>query len=180
MSHMRTPLTKEQVVDMQACLYEWLGIRQANGQGTTVSSADITKSCLLGRMLIEGKPPLPTPPPRAYSAPWYAVVENNGADLPGGVFQSVEGPYDNIAWKAKAWPASNRWLSICQDLWHIEREIPGGYIVTHERLKGEWTLRHRTEEDPVVRGGTTRNHETGKYEEFYYGLADWVLIGPAQ
>ena len=37
--------------------------------------ADAWHSALLQRLL-DGKDPLPVPPPRAYSYPWYALIEN--------------------------------------------------------------------------------------------------------
>lgn len=39
-------------------------------------SPALAKSCLMGRMLYEGKPPLPEPPPLVFSAPAYHLVEN--------------------------------------------------------------------------------------------------------
>ena len=41
---------------------------------------DLLKSCLLGRLLMGGDP-LPMPPPLAYAAPWYDLIEEQGVDL---------------------------------------------------------------------------------------------------
>jgi len=60
-------------------LLRWLQIREENGiafpSGLSQFNADIGHSALLNR-LMEGKEPLPIAPPRAYSYPWYHLIED--------------------------------------------------------------------------------------------------------
>lgn len=169
--YMKTPLTEEQAADLRDCWMEWIRIRTENGKPEFPTSSDVYKGCLLGRMTMQGKPPLPDPPPTSYSAPWYELIEKNGADLQGNWFQHVEGPYDGPLGK------EGKYFSICQDLWLIVLEVDGVYTLNHPRAPGDWKLRHRTEADPVVRGGMTLK-EDGRYVPYYLTEKDWILIGP--
>ena len=170
---MRTPLTEEQAHDLRTCYQEWLRIREENGYKNPPTSADIYKGCLLGRMTMQGKPPLPTPPPLAHSAPWYGLIENNGADLSAD--HGIEGPYDsgNSVYK------EGRWLHIYQYPWKIiSGDDSSGYLVTNDRVVGHWTLRHRNDDtDPLVQGGTKRMPD-GSWVPYYLGSKDWILLGP--
>jgi hypothetical protein len=172
MPYMRTPLTEEQAADLRDCWMEWIRIRTENGRPEFPSSADIFKGCLLGRMTMQGKPPLPSPPPTSYSAPWYSLIENNGANLHGGQmgFSDVSGPH--------RWTEEDDWLFICQYRWKILRMEGAAYIITCDNAPGEWTLRHRTKDDPQVRGGRTLQ-EDGTYGPFYLNESDWILVGPS-
>lgn len=160
---MRTPLTDDQARDLRSCFYAWEQIRRENGYDSTPTGIDIEKSCLLGRMTMEGKPPLPTPPPTAYAAPWYALIENGRADL---LRHDVWGPTDLDGATV---------MGICHTAWNVVRlGDPSGYVITHEKAAGEWVLRHRTESDPQVRAGTRRQSD-GSWTPFYADADDWVL-----
>lgn len=52
----------------------WLDILDKTGHGSP-TPADVDHSGLLYRLL-NGKPPLPEPPPRSFSYPWYSLIEN--------------------------------------------------------------------------------------------------------
>lgn len=57
---------------------EWLDILNEVGYGSP-TMADVDHSALLHRLL-EGKDPLPEPPPRSMSYPWYELIEK-GEDI---------------------------------------------------------------------------------------------------
>ena len=65
-------------------LIKWLEIREENGRAfpsnLTQLRCDMDHSALLQR-LVEGDEPLPEPPPRAFSYPWYELLEK-GVDHP--------------------------------------------------------------------------------------------------
>jgi hypothetical protein len=61
-------------------VWEAANEREHRTQGQ-VHLVDLRKSCLLGRMLFDGKAPFDDPPPLAYSAPWYALIEQGCAGL---------------------------------------------------------------------------------------------------
>lgn len=174
---MRTPLTDEQAHDLRLCYQEWLRIREENGYENPPTMADIYKGCLLGRMTMVGKPPLPTPPPLAYSAPWYNLIERNYANLHGSPFHEVSGPYD----PSNSIVTEGRWLSICQSLWRIvSGDETSGYLVTNERcIGGPWTLRHRNDTDELVQGNSRRMAD-GSWVPSYMNELDWILIGPIE
>lgn len=73
-------LTWEQVPWIWSRVYEWRSIyHDEKGEYPDLNNtANMSKSCLLGRMLVEGKDPLPEPPPVCCAAPWYAYVEQTG------------------------------------------------------------------------------------------------------
>lgn len=64
------------------CLFRWLQIREQYGyefpQDYCKLRIDADHSALLDRLL-QGKEPLPEPPPRAFSYPWYELIENGFA-----------------------------------------------------------------------------------------------------
>jgi len=71
------------------------------------TAADIGLSALLGRIL-SGRAPLPSPPPRAYSYPWYDLVE-------------LDGPH----WAYEMWEQDNI-AFICQTAYRVlERDVAG-------------------------------------------------------
>lgn len=63
-------------------LLKWLEIREENGiefpSSLSSLKIDIDHSALLQRLL-EGKDPLPIPPPRSFSYPWYDLIEKGEA-----------------------------------------------------------------------------------------------------
>lgn len=71
-------------------LVRWLNIRAQHGYEFSRDQyqffADIDHSALL-RRLLEGKEPLPEPPPRSFSYPWYSVIED-GEGSPIEVWES--------------------------------------------------------------------------------------------
>jgi hypothetical protein len=63
-------------------LYTWLKIREENGfdfpKDRISLDCDARHSALLDR-LFQGKEPLPEPPPKAFSYPWYKLIEDGYA-----------------------------------------------------------------------------------------------------
>ncbi len=88
--------------EYEICLkmVRWLEIRKewCPSSEWLPSDADISKSALFER-LMNGIEPLPYPPPRGLSCPWYAVVEDKGPHFAGDMFKGKEnglGPYFHI------------------------------------------------------------------------------------
>lgn len=70
------------------CLLRWLELREAGANYRPLSNTlriDVAHSALL-RRLLDGKEPLPEPPPKAMSYPWYDLVEQ-GKGEPFEVFE---------------------------------------------------------------------------------------------
>lgn len=65
-------LTKEEI-RVLGCVKRWLDIKNRN-RGDMITSADVDHSALLNRLL-DGKEPLPEPPPLMNSYPDYNAVE---------------------------------------------------------------------------------------------------------
>ena len=70
-------LTRRQIDEHSHIFTRWWSLR-AEYARPVASSADVTKSCLLARMLM-GKDPLPDPPPTWHSSPWYELIEDGEA-----------------------------------------------------------------------------------------------------
>lgn len=102
---------------------------EAQGSWPTFNEANLMKSCLLGRMLYEGKPPLKVPPPTNHAAPWYSLLEEGQSDL------SRDAVY---------FPDTQHVL-ICGMQWAIlDRSFqPNLYVVTYgdSNIVGKWVLR---------------------------------------
>lgn len=82
--------------------------------------ADIDHSALL-RRLIEGKQPLPIPPPRAIGYPWYDIIERGHAT----VFEVLVREADN-------------YILIEQMRWNLfEKRGDRSFIVTYDKLQQE-------------------------------------------
>jgi hypothetical protein len=79
---------------LHAAVRQWLQIREDNGIPFPASwsslCADMDHSALLLR-LQSGKDPLPEPPPRSYSYPWYDLVEMGMAEGNFEVFEHTFG-----------------------------------------------------------------------------------------
>src|SRR4051812_42760311 len=95
-------ISVEACIGFAAALVKWKEIREANGNSAEINYAALYKSCLL-RRLLSGKEPLPLPPPTAYSAPWYEIVEEGYAErnevnfyLEGNPIRPSLGPAANI------------------------------------------------------------------------------------
>ncbi len=73
------PLTDD---ERKFCQYfiKWLEVRRDWYTGAVPSDIDCYKSALLER-LRNGLEPLDFPPPKGYSCPWYALVEDRGPHL---------------------------------------------------------------------------------------------------
>lgn len=65
------------------CFLRWLEVRERergrDGESAWSLCIDAMHSALLQRLL-DGNEPLPKPPPRAFSYPWYELVERGCAD----------------------------------------------------------------------------------------------------
>jgi hypothetical protein len=81
-------LALEQERTLQA-VAEWLEVLAESNYGMPTSS-DVDHSALLHRLL-EGKDPLPDPPPRSMSYPWYELIEKGEAIAEIHEFPPVEG-----------------------------------------------------------------------------------------
>jgi hypothetical protein len=72
-----------------SCFHKWLSIREENDipfpNNLLKLRIDMDHSALL-RRLLEGKEPLPIPPPRAFSYPWYELIDY-GCSEPNEVWE---------------------------------------------------------------------------------------------
>lgn len=141
-------LTAAEIDDIEqhykAALLTWLAI---SGAGD-VSWVDMEKSCLL-RRLCDGKQPLSQPPPTAFSAPWYELIED-GKGNPHGVYEdATELRYsliiDQTSWAVEKQVGPQEWLVryltareighpknvLSADLWRVykvaEGKTPAGW-----------------------------------------------------
>jgi hypothetical protein len=169
---MRTPLTNEQSKDIWKCIYRWEAIRRENGYRSTPTLIDVSKSCLLGRMLLEGKPPLDIPPPTAHAAPWYKLIEDGYAVF-SSKFNFLYGPMP--AEKYSDYHGNNRFvMNICGCLWGAEYEGEFSYQVFHDGAPGKWILRNLRPEDGQFEGGLERQMD-GSFKPFFLNENDWIL-----
>ena len=81
----------------------WEQITSREGYDYTMNGVTFEKSSLLHRLL-DGKDPLPDPPPTQFSYPWYDVIEGTGPWLKN------EGSF---------WPQTPDVAIINQSPWHI-------------------------------------------------------------
>ncbi len=110
-------------------LEQWARIRRAAGEDVTIcgaGGASMRKSRLFFRLMTLDRDPLPLPPPRAMSGPWYAVVEDGCADL-GGECEPVDDD------RVSVWGDSR---------WRVLQTIEPGraHVVTHPGAIGRWSL----------------------------------------
>lgn len=125
---------------------------------------DMEKSCLLGRMTMEGKPPLPEPPPTCFSAPWYNLIEDGHAHLWLNEF-TVYGPYDDQS-------DFERIINIGQRKWFVFAEDERGILCKYKRDGDLWRLRKLEPEERTVAGG--QNYQTGA-TLYYDGILERVV-----
>lgn len=150
-------LTADQIHAVWRAVQIWQRVYfDAKGEHLEFTQANLQKSCLLGRLLRDGKPPLPNPPPLAYSAPWYSLIENGRAQITA---RDIYAGYDG-------------YMLICQDRWEIvsKSEHDEQWALTH-RNTGEvrWLLRPITSEDePQVCGQRRGIGDT--WEPTYYDM----------
>ena len=73
-------------------------------------SVDLDHSALL-RRLLEGKPPLPVPPPSSYGYPWYELVDNGFAEPTDvRVRSSEELSINQFPWRIRECRGPLEWL----------------------------------------------------------------------
>lgn len=104
-------------------LFKVLEIRLENGydfpRDLNHLKISIRKSALFHR-LMEGKEPLPIPPPRAYSYPWYNLIED-GYGYPFEVWEATDKAFVNF-------PA----VGIDQSIWKLIEKIgENDFIVSY-------------------------------------------------
>ena len=108
-------------------LQRWARIRVDAGGSPDIIGPAIGHSALLQRMLVEGKDPLPLPPPKFHRVPWYALIEERGADL--GAHEVVVADDTVAIGRVTGWRI-------------LETVIPGSScVVTYPgRAIGRWSL----------------------------------------
>lgn len=133
-------LTETQGARLWEALQIWRDtVIEAKGKPPEFNEVNVRKSCLLGRLIYEGKPPLPDPPPRFCSAPWYGLIEN-GRDF---LFREFY-----------VWTHDDKVVIGQDDGWHlVERHDDGAIVVEYPR-NGLWLLRD-VRDDERVEGGRT-------------------------
>ena len=113
----------------------WLYIREDAGyhfpDNIDSLRIDMSHSALLHRLL-SGKAPLPSPPPKHFSSPWYELIED-GFAIPFEV------------WETKGTWAEDNFehdtIYIDQQPWTVvESRGPRDWLVKHERDDGVWRL----------------------------------------
>ncbi len=76
-------MTKDDANNFIQATFKWLQLRAYHGCDTEVSPTrfrvDAQHSALLERLL-EGKDPLPEPPPKSFGYPWYHLIEDGCAE----------------------------------------------------------------------------------------------------
>jgi len=101
-------------------LTRWLEIRDRYGHHLTTLSqlkADIDHSALLERLL-SGREPFPEPPPRAFSYPWYELVEDGRSEAleaqlieqDGGLFPKGTLIIDQAPWVVLETLGPDSWI----------------------------------------------------------------------
>lgn len=133
-------------------LISWLKIREL-GMGSFPASTDglvlaMYKSALLQRMM-EGKDPLPEPPPKTFSYPWYSLIEN-GVGYPTDVWEA-EGLEEEMFGKI---------ISVNQFQWKIIEKVgPENWIVTYyhsfdhekQRADGYWQVYRQENKEWIIK-----------------------------
>lgn len=114
------------------CLLRWLRVREEAGhpfpQSLRQLEADIAHSALLTRLL-EGKDPLPEPPPRAMAYPWYELIEKGRAEA-YEVFELTGGVEEGSGYQV---------LVVDQYPWKIVKKVSEDeYLVTYDEGKTQW------------------------------------------
>lgn len=137
-------MTIKTSTDLHNCLRKWLEIKESEGHRVDLDSVnlvDVAHSSLLNRIINE-EIIFPEPPPRAYSYPWYDLIENKCAQL-----FKYEVFFDDHS--------EEPMVGICQSLWKIvENTSTNKYIVTYsaghndkERWSESRWLLEKTEQD---------------------------------
>ena len=138
-SHVPPPLHMVDTIENRRrilyCILVWLSICGENGRAFPESLVrlriEMEHSALLQR-LIEGKNPLPEPPPLSFSYPWYDLIDKGWA-VPFEVLDSK----GTCAEKT----FGDRALFINQTRWRIvRRPKKGEWVVRHIRAPGLWRV----------------------------------------
>ena len=127
--HGAPPLYARDLAMLQACRLWIQTVRSSGGYygpDWLPSDVDFSKSRLFWR-LRSGKPPLPQPPPTAYSCPWYEVIEEIRPHWCFGDFHLlVEGPGT----------LDDPKIAIAQSVYDLVERTAQGYLVRF----GPWTF----------------------------------------
>lgn len=119
---------------------KWLAIREENGIPLPTELMSLTidahKSALLRRML-SGKQPFPIPPPKAFSYPWYDLIEKGWAEPfevyePTGWAKGITG-YPALVIDQSPWLVINK---ISDEEWIVTYMY--GHFEKQERAPGQW------------------------------------------
>lgn len=166
MSDERAPgapiLTEEQAGRLWEAIETWKRVyREEKSKPVDFTEVNVRKSCLLGRLIFEGKPPLPVPPPRFLSAPWYDLIENGRSHL----------------WREfGVWTDGNRVVIGQDDGWELLETRDGGAMLLAYPRNGRWLLRDvRPDEPPVLGGQTIEDEEGGRMDHARPVYYDTVL-----
>lgn len=115
------------------CIVDWLHIREKQGHEFPASVKEFEKeidhSGLLHRLL-EGRGPLPDPPPLSFGYPWYSLIDEGGSEI-RDVWEA-----DAMAQKVVGAPA----LFINQFPWSILEKQKDVYIVTYGNKNTKWKV----------------------------------------
>jgi hypothetical protein len=151
-----------------AAVLRWIAVAREHGRENLYGPAwmpgsiDAAKSSLL-RRLLDGKEPLPVPPPRAHSYPWYEIVETGRTQL-SAMF--IEGPYDR---------AEGTFIHVAQHPWKVLRTEGAGRWIVSYRDGEEWLLRRLTDDDEREACGK-RRVDTPDGERWEDLPCDWLLV----
>lgn len=135
--------------DLKTLMF-WLKVREVQ-TGRFPSCTDdlllqMHKSALLQRMM-EGKQPLPEPPPLSFSYPWYSLLEE-GVGYPQEVFKTEGFETDlfgeviiinQFSWNLMEEVAPDNWVVnynfgadrefVSRDKWHVYRQEDSSWII---------------------------------------------------
>ena len=127
--------TTEEEQRVFKCISRWLTIADRAGREMPADPGqfciNMQKSALL-RRLLDGTEPFPLPPPKAYSYPWYSLLEKG----------EVSGYLDHSKY------GDDR-LNISQSLWYIIEQLGyNHYLVQYNKEEGSiWELSPMTEDE---------------------------------
>lgn len=114
---------------------EW--VKHKAGSFFTCSYQPGNRKSSLFRRLLDGRPPMPYPPPCAYSYPWYDVVENTSPIILNQVaFEGERGSAMTLAEHARGRPQGGIGIvQISQTIWTLLERDGDSATVTY----GEWS-----------------------------------------
>jgi hypothetical protein len=117
------------------CFLRWIQVRAQNGHAVPNFlpgiEADLFHSMLL-RRLLDGKEPLPFPPPESFGKGWYALLEAGGAE--------------NVNVRRWEWSPDTK-IAINDDVWTIlENRSPSEFVVTYREGGERFRLSKRADD----------------------------------